>query len=335
MKFKFKYADKIVYIFVTIGLGVFLLLSILIMAQSDVFETKIYYRTTLENAKGLQKKPAVFLSGFEIGRIDDFDFNRETNKIDVTFYIFEKYKEQVVEKAVISKTVSPLNGEVTEFELIPPAIGEKIQLKQDSHVPYIRSSIGRKYIQDGIITQQGDDISSIINSINNILLGLQKKNNKGDGAIFHSLDNLVKITDRLSSIIETIDSDGLVENLNTSILKTNQLISEMPATLKLFNENLKSMDSLLVNFNSPKKIADGIGGNSLQCIIHQLDTTTFFIKESVKNLYDQKESVRLLINSSQETINRMNKTLQGVNNNPLIRSGIADKKTLNKVEIDD
>ena len=84
-----------------------------------------------------------------------------------------------------------------------------------------------------------------------------------------------------------------------------------------------------------KKIADGIGGNSLQRIIHQLDTTTFFIKESIKDLYDQKESVRLLINSSQETINRMNKTLQGVNNNPLIRSGIADKKTLNKVEIDD
>ena len=335
MKFKFKYAEKIVYIFVVIGLAVFAILSILIMSQSDVFESKLYYKTVLDNAKGLQKKPTIMLSGFEIGRIDDFDFNPETNMIDVKFYVFEKYRNQVVEKSVISRTISPLNGEVTEFELIPPSITERTPMAQSSVIPYINSELGRKYIQEGIITQQGDDISSIINSINNILLGLQKKNNKEDGAIFHSLDNLVKITDKLSSIIETIDSEHVVENLNKSISKTNKLIEEMPNTLKLFNQNLQSMDSLLNNFNSPKKIADGVGGESLQNIIHQLDTTTFFIKESVKDLYDQKESIRLLLNSSQKTINRMNKTLQGINNNPLIRGGIGETNKINKVEIDD
>jgi len=335
MKFKFKYANKIVFLFITFGLGVFLLFTTLLLSQSDVFKKKIYYRTILGNAKGLQKKPPIFLSGLEIGRIDDFDFNAETNAIDVTFYIYEKYKKQVIQNAVISRTINPFSGEVSEFELLPPESKKYPELEQNGLVPFIGSEAGKKLILDGVIKQRGDDISSIINSINNILLSLQKKNNKDDGSIFHTLDNLTKLTDKFISLTETFENEQVVENINQSIKQTHTLLNSFPKTLSLFNSNLKQMDSLIVNFQTPTKVIDGLGGSSYRNVILHLDSTTYFMKEMVKELHDQRESIRLLLHSSQESVNRLNKTLQGVNNNPLIRGGIDEQNVINEVEIED
>ena len=335
MNFKFRYADKIVYLFVFIGFGVFALFSIILLAKSHSFSSKLYYKTTLDNAKGLQKMPAISFRGIEIGRVDDFDLNQKTNDIDVDFYIFEDYKSLMIKNAVISKTISPLSGDITEFELIHPIDSVTFELKQFSHIPFIRSEEGKALLSNGKIIQSGDDLSAIINSVNTILLSLQKKNNKEDGSIFHALDNFAKISDQLLNITKTLNNNELLEHLDESLLKINYLINEIPKTVSLFNRNLKQFDTLLVNFNTPKKIANGFGGESFRNIMNQMDTTSIYIKKSVKELYDQREFLKRLIISTNSTIDKMNKTLEGVNNNPLIRNGISKDVIINKVEIDD
>ena len=116
MAIKQKSTDKIVTLFVLIGLAVLVVFTVMILINNKTFVDKTYYRTVVAHAKGLGAKPAVLFKGFEIGRVDAFRLNPINNDIEVDFWVYDSYKNRIVKHALLIGHQNTLLGDISPFE---------------------------------------------------------------------------------------------------------------------------------------------------------------------------------------------------------------------------
>ena len=152
MQERFKYTDRMVITFVALGLSLLVGFSALVLIKNKTLADKTYYQTILDHASGLSSKPPIFFKGFEIGRIDDFELESETNNILVKFYIYDNYTDKIIKYAVISRIESLVLGAGSQYELLLPQqglIAELEPLREGELVPFITSELGRIYAKKG------------------------------------------------------------------------------------------------------------------------------------------------------------------------------------------
>ncbi|MDC2889697.1 MlaD family protein [Psychrosphaera algicola] len=145
--------NRIVFAFVTAGLAFLIAFTVIILINTKALVDKVYYRTILNDAKGLSAKPPIYFKGLEIGRISDFSLNEETNDIEVDFYVFIDYQPKIIQHAVLSGNQNVFLNNATEFELLMPnkLAGYRYDpLFAGSMVPYIDSDVGRMFVKKAL-----------------------------------------------------------------------------------------------------------------------------------------------------------------------------------------
>jgi ABC-type transporter Mla subunit MlaD len=339
MQGSYKHIDRIVLTFVLLGFLLLVTFSALVLIKNKTFTNRVYYETSLESANGLASNPPIFFKGFEIGRFDDFELLSETNEIRVKFYIYEDYAHKIIKFAVISRIESALLGISNEYELLLPHLGSKLQteiLHEGDLVPFISSDLGQVYAQKGQIKQKLNSIDSVLSNVNDVLVNLQKESNSDTSQIFIVLQKFSKIADSLVTLTQEAETSQIIPDVKKIILDLQAVIATSGATFNntkttiahvdrlLINANkvAQHVDQLLINYEDPSEIIATVTGNKIPDTIGKVDRNLFYLEGVLKEIHLQREQLGAAIISLNKTLSSLDKTLEGVNNNPLIKDGI-------------
>ena len=90
MKFKIKYADQIVGLFIIVALAMLAVIVILVGVNQRWFAKDYSFWTVFSSANGVSPGTAIVMNGFTVGKIDKISLN-DDNKVDVYFHIYDTY----------------------------------------------------------------------------------------------------------------------------------------------------------------------------------------------------------------------------------------------------
>lgn len=337
--------NRIVLLFVTAGLAFLIAFTVIILINTKALVDKVYYRTILNDAKGLSAKPPIYFKGLEIGRITDFKLNEETNDIEVDFYVFIDYQPKIIQHAVLSGNQNVFLNNATEFQLLMPnkLSGYRYEpLFAGSMVPYIDSDIGRAYVKNGIISKPGNSVDSIISSVNTLLTNLQKSDNPEDGSLFKILDRVASMSDHLLILSQQLSDSSVVNDTEMLMGNANQILVNIPAT-QIKIDNMVSEASALISelqlvssqYQDPMGMMEEATAGQLPQIMTNVNESLDLVKGMLDEVYAERMQLAVTVNTLLKVLNRMDKTLQGVNNNPLLKGGIEKDKAVKGIEMND
>ncbi len=107
MKFRIRYADRVVGLFVLVALLALAAGIILLGANQRWFSRDFHFTTRLDSAAGASPGTPIYLKGFQVGKVERLSLN-EGNEVDADFVIFDKYYPKVRENSVLELVTSPI-----------------------------------------------------------------------------------------------------------------------------------------------------------------------------------------------------------------------------------
>ncbi|AOT08588.1 MlaD family protein [Pseudoalteromonas luteoviolacea] len=345
MQHSVKKTNNIVLVFGVAGILMLVIMTAMILVNNHTFADKAYYRTVLQDASGLSALPAIYFKGLKVGRIEGFRLDHKTNLIEVELWVFREYQNKVVKYAVLAGEQHPIFDDVTTFELIlpdPSSVIEYEQLAPNSYIPHINSELGKSYVNKGVIAQKGDDIESILASINQLLQNFQKEDNPEAGAIFRVLDRVAKISDNLMVVSEEVKSSDLLPDAERTLAQSQQVLEQMPKVLEQINTTLLTTERLmgqagstLHNYAEPAKIIGDVTNRQLPIVLNNLNESLTVMQIMLKEVHSEREQFAIAIHSMQQVLDKMDKTLQALNNHPMLKDGIEKQPQTTGIEMHD
>lgn len=314
MKFKFKHTDKIVGIFFFVAILVLLISFFVIAISQKLFIKKYVFNTKFIDAVGISESTSLNFKGFEIGRIKTFTLNKD-NYIDVEIIVFEDFRNKIVSNSAINKTSNPITGKSNLEFLQGPDLSDI--LPEGSYIPSLNMPEGQRLLIEKKIIKSGDVLSSVLQNIDDILYNLNQDNNQDEGALFRMLYNLANSSENLNK--DLIELKDLIIVLKNQIqTTTDQLNNTLAATEQMVN-NYKNPDGIVV------KMIDPTEKNLIQPLnqsIQKVNESLTEINKLLIFLNTESTEISDILYESKNSLKTVQKTLQGINNNPLIRGGI-------------
>ncbi|HPY97225.1 MAG TPA: MlaD family protein [Candidatus Cloacimonadota bacterium] len=335
MNYKFKYTGRIVSFFVFVALLVLIVSIALIAVNRKIFVKKFTFKTLFNDAVGLSVKTPIIFKGFEIGEIKSFNLN-DDNLIDAEFIIFEAYRKKIVQNSVLRKTINPITNK-SSIELIQGS-EQTIVNEEYALVPEISTYKGKEYLTKSNITVSADMVSSIISNINQFIANLNEDNNQDQGSVFRILYHVANTSESLEQLLiktnETVaklnrdytENDGelfrflnQVAEIAKKVEVTADLINETVNSTNLLVKEYTDTDGLVVRLIDPdnEKIIKPINQ-----ILSNLNQNMIEINKLLKYFESQSPEISSVIVETQSTLSSAQKTIEGLNNNPLLRGGI-------------
>ncbi len=173
MRFRIRFADKIVGIFILLAiLGVAAVLILLGLNQRW-FARDYAFWTRFASAEGISVGMSIKLKGFEIGRVDEIRLGRD-NLVEVDFHVYDTYYPKVVPGSVLERTVSAL-GLGTGL-LLHPGPGEVPALPEQSFIPSSDVEEGRLILasERGAAPSQNDPIATLLGQVQPVLVEIDR-----------------------------------------------------------------------------------------------------------------------------------------------------------------
>lgn len=353
MRNRFKNTNKLVTTFVILGIVLLVAFTALVLIKNKTLTDKVFYETILDHAGGLSSNPPIYFKGFQIGRMDKFELDAETNDIIVRFYIYKNYADKVVKYAVISKVESLLPGTSNEYELLLPKqalMPQLAALQEGDLVPFIKSELGIAYAEKGGILIQLNSIESILASVNAVMINLQRESNVNTGELFVILKKLSAITDNFYDMSEQLRDaklvaefkktvfaiQALIKNTDATIDRANRAVTETASLIENANKVTSHVDGLLVNYEDPASILSAVSDNKMPVLIEKANANLNYLEGILKEIYLQREELATTAATLNNTLTKFDKTLEGINSNPLIKDGIQpESKSFINIEVNE
>ena len=298
MKFKIRFADQIVGVFVVLSLVSLALVIVFLGRGQRWFSKDASYRTILPSAGGLNKNMAVQYKGFVIGNVKSFHLT-DNDSVEVVFSIHEEYKDRVKYGSLVEMMVSPIPALGSQF-LFHSGKGEL--LAEGSLIPIVGSREARELIRQRLAaeTSHDDSITLIMNRASSLLEDINRTVVLFNGAagpgnerteLGKIIGNVQKITAELTPVLENIDG----------------ITSQIKSPNSSFSKAMDSDEAVYTNLVSSL--------NSVSSMLDNLDKTTATQFPQMAGLIME---LRLTIKAAEDV-------LVALSNNPLLRKGIPEK----------
>ncbi len=124
--------ERIVGVFVLIGLAVVIGLMVAKGQSTNFFEERITYHATLDNAQGVSTETPVKVSGIEVGRVSSLGIS-EQNRVDVEFFVYERFRDLIREDSQGALGKLSMLGNATLN--ITTGSPEREPLPEDAEIP--------------------------------------------------------------------------------------------------------------------------------------------------------------------------------------------------------
>lgn len=336
MKLRLKYTGLFVSFFVVIAFAIILFTVYILTANKRIFSEKVLFHTSFENSIGLSEGAPVFFKGFKIGFIEDFYLD-DKNKVITNFYIFKEYVNKIANRSVIIKSVHPITS-VSNIEIIllPDGI-----ISPSNYYQILSSDFyqGKKLLSENNLSITGaDKLSYIVNNLNSVLIDVNNiiakdsaANNRSISQVLNSGLAILEQTEKLLKMLNGTETNP--GELLLSFKNFSKTSAELIKTSQLMNKTLYSMDTLTNAYKNPEgllaKMVDPTGENIVNPTTKVLCELQVLLSEHEKfaNYLNSKSSeISILLQKLDFTLIKLNTTLEGINNNPLISSGISEEK---------
>ncbi len=340
MNFKFKYTERIVGVFFFTALLILLFALVSQALNSRMFETKYPYKSIFKDANGLSVNTPIYFKGFQIGKITKYNLNKE-NLIDVTFHVFDQYKDKIVENSVLRKTTNIVSAK-SSIELIQgPNLNAR--LKANSYVPGSDTPDGIKIVRQHRLNIASEEVTAIVDDIKKITGNFLRDHNAEEGAPFRAIYNAANATENLNkTLISANELMGKFSKDNNpqdgAVFRTinnfAQISEELKTNTARLNNTIDLVDSLINLYSQ----VDGIGIRMLdpnedkfvqpiRDILKGLNQNLQIVNNTLSYIEEQTPEISVLIQESRNALLESQKTIESLNNNPFLKKGFSKEKT--------
>ncbi|MDR0568995.1 MAG: MlaD family protein [Spirochaetaceae bacterium] len=322
MKFKIRFADQIVGVFLIAAVLALLFIIVMLGKKQRWFAKDYTYKTYFDSAAGLGANMAIQYKGLTIGNVKSFELT-EDERIEVILAIHDSYVTRVKRGSLVNLSVSPI-GLGNNFQFYP-GLGEP--LAEGEVIPPLNSPEGKALVQSGLARPpaQDGDIAVLLAQVN---------------ALLGEIDGALKGNDQTTLGRTLLSVEGTVAGLDSSIKGSQEV--PLGRTLLGVEEKVASLDPILADVNrittdltkvteqlnapggTVANILNGDGPvytnlesllTSLAGILRDIDKTTDHLPANIAVIL---MDVRKALVSAQDV-------LTGLTNNPLLKGGIPAK----------
>lgn len=339
--FKMQYTRQIVWLFVVIPVAVLILALLFLAIKQNLFESRTSYWTILQDANGLAAQTPIYFKGFEIGTIRNFNLTDDKN-IRVDFYVLKRYQDVIVKNSVILRTTNPItNRTVLEYINNP---NESRSVSPGELIISTDFEEGRRLLRQ-ISPRTSDVITNIMENVAALTGELIHDDNPDKGAIFRLLYNLANMSEKADAGMAELESiltelNQFTQNLNRQAVSDAgavfQILNNVASVTQQADRQMKHIDSILSSLSQTAaylkepdslivKMIDPTGETLLKPLNQTLIKMVDNLKQTEQMLLflnRNNPEILMLINNTNETLSNAQRTLEALNNNPLLRSGI-------------
>ncbi|MFQ3620790.1 MAG: MlaD family protein [Spirochaetales bacterium] len=337
MKFKIRYANQIVGVFVILAILFLTLVLILMGINQRWFAKNYYFKSQFLSASGLSVGMPITFRGFTIGKITKISLT-DLNLVEIEFYIQDTFYPKVYANSVLQLQTNPLGlgGGLVFHQGKRPTD----PLPEYSFIPSLDSLDGRSLVQAGLvdiprtedaITRLIGEIDPILANLNNVLVSVNtllltvntSLEGKGSGALAGTVRQSEKITQNLASTTKSISQsiEHLLEEasliathlrMGTTVLQdprgiVQTLLDPKGSLATFFDDNNRL-------FQQIEEILQGINAN-----LAELQQFATFLNSTQPRLLGALEEGRYALRKGQDV-------LEGLRNNPFLRGGIPPRQ---------
>ncbi|MDR2211177.1 MAG: MlaD family protein [Spirochaetaceae bacterium] len=321
MKFRVRFADQIVGVFILIALASLVLVIFMLGRTQRWFAKDLLFKAYFGSAAGLSNNMPVQYKGFTIGNVKSFALN-EADEVEVVFSIYEQYGSRVRQGSLVELVVSPLAGLGNQF-LFYPGLGENL-LAEGSFVPAADSAEGKNLIRLGLaqapvrddsITRLIAQVSGVLEHLNSDLLGRLS-------LVLEDLDGLlVQVQNALAG-----DNGSPLGRTFTGVdTLMNGSLDPILADLKQISSRLNVLSGELTEpQGTVLKVLDGDGAvyGNLEASLKAVAGTLGNLEKVSAFLPSQMPQVAALLTELRGTLKTAEDVLVSLTNNPLLKGGI-------------
>jgi len=314
MKFKIRFADKIVGFFIVVALVSLVVVIFLLGSRQRWFSRDYWYKTYAASATGLSENMPVLLKGVTVGNVKRISLN-DKDEVEVIFTIYDIYNNRVTEGSLIQILVSPI-GLGNQFVFHPGLGTEQLEgavsasaITDDCVIPGSRSDEGRDLIARGLayIPSQSDTIAIMMDKANTIL------------------DNIIKVSGELDSALSG-DESSVLGNTFTNIQRTSANLPEVSARLQRVARDINAVSEQLASPDGVISLLEGDGKviTGLESSVTSISGILNDVKQSTAYLPREMPQIINLLTEARTTLQTAQDVLIALRNNPLLKRGIPE-----------
>ncbi len=325
MRFRIRFADKIVGIFILLAiLGVAAALILLGLNQRW-FARDYAFWTRFASAEGLSVGMPIKLKGFEIGKVDRISLGRD-NFVEMEFHVYDTYQGKLVSGSVLEKASSAL-GLGTGL-VLQPGPSDADPLPEFALVPSSDTEEGRRLLvaQRAAAPAQSDPIATLLGQVQPVLVEIDRTvvsirqladtlnrdlQGQGAGPLSSTLKDVAGTAHEVNAIATRLEA--IAANLQT-------LSAGLSDPTGLVRRLLDPKGSVATLLDDDNRLYEQIEGSleELQAAIAQLAEFTRFVNSTQPQILGLLEQGRTTLKQGEDV-------LIAVKNNPLLRGGVPQR----------
>jgi len=339
MKFKLRYSERIVSVFLSVAIIIIVIATGYLMLNKKVFEKKFSFRAKFSDAIGLSSSTPVYFKGFKIGVISHFKLT-EDNYILADLNVYEEFRKKIVKNSALFKSVNPVTSTSTiEFLQGPDNLSE---LAEGSMIPGIDIPEGEALLAVNMVQKTGDPLNAIVYNLALFSENLNKDKNVDKGAIFRALVNMADAAESMKKISATLNMD--LENISqpdkegkrpiaSLIINAAQISDSLRIMTGRVNHSLRQLDTVLSVYGRPEGLAIKLIDPDKKLIIEPLNKTIANINEILPKLVifsdflvTQQGQFDIILKRIGETLEEVQVTFEAINGGPFIGRPKSERK---------
>jgi len=350
MKFRIKYAQQVVGVFLLAGALALVVVLVFMGANQRWFARNYEFFSRFSSAEGITAGMSVRLKGFEIGKVSGVELNN-SNRVRVEISIYEEYYPKIRPDSVLELSVSPIGLGNGSMNLLP-GLNMLPPMEEHSFLPSSESVLGQALLAQGLVDrpQNTGAINGIIAQIEPLLTEV-RATATGVTRLLGNINGAVegKESNQISALIATVKNSvsTLDQVVSTTSTNVNGFLS--PANQASVSAMLTSIARLSSQMEDPKglipKLLDPQGSlktllddknelyNQLTGILTEVNRTLVQVTDTVADLkgltsYLNRSTPQIsgLLEDTKTTLKKTGDVMEGLSNNPLLKGGIPEKK---------
>ncbi len=334
MKFKIRFAQQIVGLFVLLAAVSILVIVVSMGANQRWFAKNYAYYSMFPSAQGLTVGMPITYKGFPVGKITDINLESR-NEVRVDFYIQDTYLDLVIENSILQLMTSPIGiggglvfhqGRTTG----PP-------LPEGTLIPALSSKEGQRIVDADLvilpansdsITQMIAQVEPILKNVNTLLISVNQTLGTVNSALAGEDDGpLGETLAQVQSLLTEVEATLVAVSIEaTSVLSNvDGITSNLEATTAELRDPTGLIPRLLDADGSIATILDDNNAlyNQVEAMLASVNATLDEVNDFAGYINSTTPQIAGLLEESREAIGTGQDVLEGLTNNPLIRGGIT------------
>jgi phospholipid/cholesterol/gamma-HCH transport system substrate-binding protein len=332
MKFRIRFADKIVGFFIIAALVILVFVVFMLGRSQRWFRRDYQFLVYFESAAGLSPNMDVQYKGFPIGRVKSRRL-AANDQVEAVILIYDTYVDRVREGSVVELQISPIGlGNRFQFH---PGLGAEM-LEEGAVIPRAGTPEARALIERKLASASAppDSVNLLVSQVNTLLEHLNKVAAEVETALngtdATAIGRVVQgFESGLNSITGTVDGiGGAVNQVSTSLDPVLTDVEALIANLNAVSADLQTVSSqLAAPGGTVSSILDGNGQvyanlnaslDSIAGILRSLEKTAAFVPA-------QLPQVALLLADLNRVLQGAEGLLIALRNNPVLKNGFPDQ----------